>query len=666
MTKLKRSIVASAVISALTLSASAQSATDSERYIVKFKKGTKGALMNAIKGQRGEIKRELDKHRLMSVSLPAKAAQQFKNHKDVESIELDPKRYLSVEETPYGITMVQADQLSDSLTGNMTVCIMDTGYSLGHEDLPSTGVTGDDGYGSYDTGNWYEDGHGHGTHVSGTIAALGNNDLGVVGVNPGNNLKLHMVKVFNNSGSWAYGSDLVAAVDQCMAAGANVISMSLGGGGSSSAEQAAFDNAHANGILSIAAAGNDGNSSLSYPASYDSVVSVAAVDSSGTKASFSQYNSQVEIAAPGVGVMSTLPNNSYAAWSGTSMATPHVAGVAALVWGHFSSCSNDQVRAAMAISAEDRGSVGRDNSYGHGIVKAKAMYDLFNANGCDVGDVPPPPEPESIQNGVPESDLAGAGGDELQYKMDLPAGASNLVFEMSGGSGDADLYVKFGSKPTGSDYDCRPYSSGNNETCNFATPQVGTYYVMVRGYSSFSGVTLVGNYEGGGTPNTPPTSSFSYSCDALACSFDGSSSNDSDGSLVSYSWDFGDGSSASGLSANHNYAAAGDYTVTLTVTDDDGASDSSSQTVTVEDGATGSIDLSGSGYKVKGRHNIDLSWSGANGSNVDIYRNGSLLTTTSNDGSYTDSTNNRGGATYTYRICEAGTSNCSAEISVSF
>jgi serine protease len=659
-----KSLIAAAVLSALAFTGSAQAAEDSQRYIVKFKQGSKASLIKAVKSNRGQVKRQLDNHRLLAVTLPAKAAQQFKNRNDVELLEVDPKRYLLAEDTPYGIPMVEADQVSDSLTGNRTVCIMDTGYSLGHEDLP-TAVTGDDGYGSNDTGNWYEDGHGHGTHVSGTIAALGNNNTGVIGVNPSNNVNLHMVKVFNNSGSWAYGSDLVVAVDQCVAAGANVISMSLGGGASSSAEQAAFDNAFANGVLSIAAAGNDGNSGLSYPASYDSVVSVAAVDSSGNKASFSQYNSQVEMAAPGVDVLSTLPNNSYAAWSGTSMATPHVAGVAALVWSHYSTCTNEQVRVAMAKSAEDRGSAGRDNNYGWGIVKAKAMYDLFAANGCDVGELPQPPEPTDLVNGVAVDNLSGAGGDQLEYKMDVPAGATNLAFTMSGGSGDADLYVKFGSKPDTSSYDCRPYSTGNNESCAIDPAQVGTYYVMVRGYSSFSGVSLLGSYDGGSTSNLPPTSSFSASCTNLACSFDGSASSDDDGSIASYSWSFSDGNSASGQTTSHNFAAAGDYTVTLTVTDNDGATDSSSQTVTVTD-ATSNIDLSANGFKVKGRHNVDLSWSGANSADVDIYRNGALVATTANDGTYTDATNNRGGASYTYSVCEAGTSACSGQVSVVF
>lgn len=205
--------------------------TANERYIVKFKQGGKASLMNAIQNSRGQIKLELDNHRIVAVELPAQAAEQFKKRNDVELVELDPKRYLLAESTPYGIEMVEADQVSDLETGNMKVCIMDTGYDREHYDLPDSDVTvtGDDGYDRYDTGNWYEDGHGHGTHVSGTIAALGNNSVGVVGVNPSGILNLHMVKVFTNNGSWAYGSDLIAAIDQCMAAEANVISMSLGG-----------------------------------------------------------------------------------------------------------------------------------------------------------------------------------------------------------------------------------------------------------------------------------------------------------------------------------------------------------------------------------------------------------------------------------------------------
>jgi PKD repeat protein len=107
-----------------------------------------------------------------------------------------------------------------------------------------------------------------------------------------------------------------------------------------------------------------------------------------------------------------------------------------------------------------------------------------------------------LQNGVPVSNLSGAQGNEQRWTMEVPAGASGLQFVTSGGSGDADLYVKFGSAPTTSSYDCRPYTSGNNETCSFATPQTGTWHVMVRGYSAYSGVSLTGSYSTGGGGGT--------------------------------------------------------------------------------------------------------------------------------------------------------------------
>ncbi len=584
---MKYSPIALALLGAMSAPAMAFADNNgTERYLIKYKNNQQSRMSNAIANEGGKVKTRLDKHRMVSADLSPNALKNLRKNADIEYIEIDPKRYLMAESTPYGISMVQANQVSDALTGNMTVCITDTGYSLGHEDLPSSGVTGDDNNGlGGDTGNWYEDGHGHGTHVSGTIAGIGNNGVGVVGVNPSGNLKLHMVKVFNNAGSWGYGSDMAVAVDQCINAGAKVISMSLGGGGSSSAEQAAFDNAAAAGVLSIAAAGNDGNSSMSYPASYDSVMSVAAVDSSGNKASFSQYNSQVEIAAPGVGVMSTLPGNTYAAWNGTSMATPHVAGVAALVWSHYPSCTSAQIRQAMNKSAEDKGSAGRDNSYGHGIVKAKAMYDML-ASGCDVGPIdppPPPPPPGELTKGVTVSNLTANTGDELMYTMTVPSGATDLAFNMSGGSGDADLYVRFGAAPTTATYDCRPYASGNNETCSFAVPSAGTYYVMVRAYSSFLGVDLVGDYTDGGTPPPPPAE------------------------------------------------------ITLDVTQSTSKS---------------------TGY-------AHLNWEGATTGNVDIYRNGSLYKTTTNDGYYKDRIRKANG-NYTYKVCDQGTNDCSAEGTASF
>ena len=108
---------------------------------------------------------------------------------------------------------------------------------------------------------------------------------------------------------------------------------------------------------------------------------------------------------------------------------------------------------------------------------------------------------------MPVTSISGATSSQQTWTLAVPAGATNLSFQISGGTGDADMYVRFGAAPTTTTYDCRPYLSGNSETCSFASPQTGTYYVMLRGYSAFSGVTLVGSYTPGGscTPPAVPT-----------------------------------------------------------------------------------------------------------------------------------------------------------------
>ncbi|WP_305852102.1 pre-peptidase C-terminal domain-containing protein [Aliikangiella sp. G2MR2-5] len=534
----KKSIAASLILSACTVGA----ASAEQRYIIQFKDAWDGnttpmslmtneqiqarAQNNAqhVKSFGAKVKRNLMLSNAVAAELSLKQLSDLEASGKVLFIEQDPKRFLiptmessdpvpMAESAPYGIGLVQADQVSDANTANRKVCITDTGYTPNHEDLrpyTASNIDGDDNDGNgNDTGNWYNDGHGHGTHVAGTIAGIGGNGVGVVGVNPSNLLNLHIVKVFNDSGSWAYGSDLVAAVNQCVSAGANVISMSLGGGQSSTAESNAFENALSNGVLSIAASGNSGSSSgndaFSYPASYDAVVSVGALNSSKQIANFSQKNSQVELSAPGVSVRSTIPNNQYASWDGTSMATPHVSGVAALVWSHYTDCTATQIRKALNDSAEDLGSSGRDQSYGYGLVQAKAAVDYLAQYGCegnpDGGGGGGGTDPVELTNGQAVSSLSGAQGDELEFFIDVPAGATDLSFAMSGGSGDADLYVKFDAAPTTSSYDCRPYKSGNSETCSFATPSTGRYHVMIRGYSSFSGVSLTASFtedNGGG------------------------------------------------------------------------------------------------------------------------------------------------------------------------
>jgi len=286
------------------------------------------------------------------------------------------------QETPYGITMVNAPEVAAPAVPKK-VCVVDTGYTPGHEDLPS-GLPSVDGSDVESNGNWDEDGHGHGTHCAGTVRA-DDNDIGVASVFPTG--YLYITKGLSDSGSGS-NAGVLEAVQACVDGGADVISLSLGGGGYSSVTDAFYEELYEDhNVLILGAAGNGGSPSYLYPASYKALISVAAVDSNRNRASFSQYNDQVEIAAPGVGVCSTLPtttsSSGYAAWSGTSMACPHAAGVAGLVWSHFPECTNHQIRAALLNSAADEGDTGCDNLYGHGIVDAEAAFDLLTEKGCD-------------------------------------------------------------------------------------------------------------------------------------------------------------------------------------------------------------------------------------------------------------------------------------------
>ena len=191
-----------------------------------------------------------------------------------------------------------------------------------------------------------------------------------------------------------------------------------------------------------------------------------------------------------------------------------------------------------------------------------------------------------LQNGVPVTGLAATTGNKLNYTMVVPAGASNLKFTISGGTGDADLYVKFGSAPTTSSYDCRPYVTGNNETCTMSPVQAGTYYVMLNAYASFTGVTLTGSFTAPGSGGTP-SANFTFTTSGLTATFT-DTSTDSGGTLGSHSWTFGDGGTSTAMSPSHTYAAAGTYSVTETVTDSvNNQTSSKTQSVTVSAASCG-------------------------------------------------------------------------------
>jgi len=302
----------------LGIAHAAEEASATTRVVIEFKPGSAAAARAAIANAGGQVKREILRGGAVAVVVPTRMVAALKRAAGVASVEEDAPRYPLALTTPtkkpyktgqlmpYGISMVQADKLpkGDLKTGNRKVCIIDSGYDRTHEDLAENNVTGE-----FDTstGWWYDDEAHHGTHVAGTIAAINNKGVGVVGVNPSKKLALHIVKVFGAAGTWSYSSDLVAATEKCEDAGANIITMSLGGPLPSASERRKFDQLEADGILSIAAAGNGGNKLTSYPAGYAGVMSVAAIDSNMALASFSQRNADVEIAAPGVSVLSTVP-----------------------------------------------------------------------------------------------------------------------------------------------------------------------------------------------------------------------------------------------------------------------------------------------------------------------------------------------------------------------
>lgn len=494
------------------------SGAELSRVYVEFKPGQKNEAKALLQRAGGQVHHEFDTLNAVATSLPTAALAGIRNNPNVVLVEDDPPRFLfgcslPTEQIPYGLDLVQATDIWDTNTdgeldpgaptgAGIKVGIIDSGVFAGHSDFAGVTFSGSPS-GSYPLA-WNTDRNGHGTHVTGTIAAAVN-DSGVVGVSPG--VSIHMVKVFGDAGQWIYSSTLLNAAKNCQSAGCKIISMSLGGPGRSVTEDRGFQQLYSAGILLVAAAGNAGDNTTSYPAGYSSVISVAAVDANKAVASFSQKNSTVELAAPGVGVLSTVPyceentvtvaetkwagnhiefaargsatgllvnggratttdpawdgmvvlvergdisfydkvrnvqlsggvacliyNNvpgedlyatlgdgnsstipaiglsqangqallaqvgqnatvtsmvtyetsAWAEYDGTSMATPHVSAVAALIWSAAPGKSNANIRQALQVTAEDLGTAGRDNSYGYGLVRAKAALDYLIPSG---------------------------------------------------------------------------------------------------------------------------------------------------------------------------------------------------------------------------------------------------------------------------------------------
>lgn len=289
-----------------------------------------------------------------------------------ESIEVH-RNLQEGQQTPYGIAMVKAMDVWEKYNTkgeNVRVCVMDTGVDRDHPDLDVNGLFGYEGNELVQP--WWRDVDGHGTHVSGTIAANDNNQ-GVVGVAPG--VEIFTARVFSTNGEF-FSSNIITALQVCKDSGAKVISMSLGGPYAVSYELQAYTDLHEKfGIVTVAASGNTGGTDLLYPASYDNVISVGSVNWNYDRSSFSTKNSKVDVAAPGSSILSTWKNGSYATISGTSMSCPHVAGVIALMLSANPSATPSQVFAALENSSENPNTTGRDDDMGYGIVNALAAVD---------------------------------------------------------------------------------------------------------------------------------------------------------------------------------------------------------------------------------------------------------------------------------------------------
>lgn len=278
-----------------------------------------------------------------------------------------PNDFLYTEKYQWNLPIIETEAGWNISRGNkkVKIAVVDTGVDLNHPDLKGRLLKG---YNVLKKNNHPNDENGHGTHVAGIIASETNNQEGTAGVTWYN--KIMPVKVMNKEGygtSFDIAKGIVWATDH----GADVINLSLGNYQPSAVMQEAIQYAFDKNVVLVAAAGNDSTSQPSYPSAFPEVLSVSAVNPDGSRADFSNYGDYIDVTAPGVSIPSTYFKNRYASLSGTSMASPHVAGLVGLILSINPRLSNQQVMNIIRSSAIDIGDKGVDNDFGHGIIDIK-------------------------------------------------------------------------------------------------------------------------------------------------------------------------------------------------------------------------------------------------------------------------------------------------------
>lgn len=435
------------LISVTVLSASAQP-PDMNKVLISFKKQpgpTEEALVHA-KG--GEIKYTYHIVPAIAAKVPAQALDGLRRNPNVTAVDPDLEVHVIDAEldNTWGVKAISAGavHVGGNKGGGVKVAVLDSGIDTDHPDLTYDPTCST----SFVDGEALEDGNGHGTHTAGTIAAL-DNGTGVVGAAP--DVTLCIYKVLSNSGSGNY-SDIIAALEQAVADGVQVTNNSYGSSGDPGAiVKAAFDNAYVAGVLHVGAAGNNGNAegtgdNCIFPARWDSVLAVAATTQSNTRASFSSTCPEVELAAPGYQIRSTVPGGGYGDMSGTSMASPHVAGTAALVLAAHPGWTNNEIRLQLQNTALDLGNAGRDALYGYGLVDAsKATGGVANspptADNQNVVTAQDTPVDITLTGSDPDSDPLTFSVLTVPSHGTLSGAAPNVTYTPSSGFHGTDSFT---------------------------------------------------------------------------------------------------------------------------------------------------------------------------------------------------------------------------------